>query len=71
VLNVSWSTIGPGKTAYRTDTDTIIKVPATVYPKGYTATVTGGRVTSKPNATELTVTNNSGATRVSVHLQPA
>lgn len=45
---------------------TEIHVPALHYPQGYTVAVTGATVTSAANAPRLTLTNNNGATEVTV-----
>jgi endoglycosylceramidase len=45
---------------------TAIVAPSEVYPDGYTVTVTGGSVTSAPNAGRLTVAAEPGATEVTV-----
>ncbi len=46
---------------------TVVFVPvARHYPQGYCARATGGRVTSAPSATHLTVQNDPGATTVTV-----
>jgi endoglycosylceramidase len=70
VLQVSWSTTGPNHTHYPAGTQTIVKVPTSVYAKGYAVRVSGGQATSAPNAAELTVTNSPGASSVTVELQP-
>jgi endoglycosylceramidase len=45
---------------------TTISVPAIAYPNGYTASVTGGHVTSGPDAARLVVAADAGATTVTV-----
>ena len=50
---------------------TVIFVPVAVhYPKGYVASVVGGVILSKPDATHLVVANQSGATTVQVTIKP-
>ena len=71
VLQFSWSTTGPSRRRYPAGTTTVFKVPASVYAKGYSVRVTGGRVTSRANAAQLTITNNSAAPTVTVQLRPA
>lgn len=50
---------------------TTISVPPIVYPNGYQVSVTGGTVTSAPNAPVLVVTSDAGAGSVSVTVTPA
>lgn len=45
---------------------TTISVPAIAYPDGYTVSVTGGHVTSGPDAPRLVVASDPGATTVTV-----
>jgi endoglycosylceramidase len=49
---------------------TTIAVPAIAYPNGYTVNVTGGHVTSGPDAGRLVVAADAGATTVSVVVTP-
>jgi endoglycosylceramidase len=72
VLEVSWSTTAPGAgVATATPSrDTLIRVQASVYPSGYQVEVTGGRVTSPPGSSSLTVRAAPGATSVSVVVRP-
>jgi endoglycosylceramidase len=71
VMQVSWSTTGPDRARYPAGTDTVIKVPPTVYAQGYSVRVSGGQVTSAPNAATLSITNNPAASTVTVRLQPS
>lgn len=48
------------------DAPTAIVVPTEVYPDGYTVAVTGGSVSSAPNAGRLTVVADPGITEVTV-----
>ena len=48
-----------------------ISVPAVEYPNGYQAAVTGGHVVSAPNAAQLVIASDPGATAVSVVVSPA
>lgn len=48
---------------------TSIVLPAVQYPDGYSATVTGGTVTSQANSGRLTVEPDEGAAEVRVHVQ--
>jgi endoglycosylceramidase len=45
---------------------TTISVPTVEFPNGYTVAVTGGEVVSAPNAPELVIASDSGASTVSV-----
>lgn len=47
---------------------TEIFIPSRHYPGGYRATVTGGRVTSEPGASVLTVVADAGADRVEIEV---
>jgi endoglycosylceramidase len=70
-LEVSWSTTSPDGRRLPAGTVTSIELPASVYTSGYTVTATGAKATSIANATFLTVTNDTGATTVSVTITPA
>jgi endoglycosylceramidase len=50
---------------------TVIEVPRAVYPGGYTASVSGGRVVSAPGADLLEIRNRPHAGTVSVSVAPA
>jgi endoglycosylceramidase len=45
---------------------TTISVPAVEFPNGYEVSVTGGEVVSAPNAPELVIASNAGASTISV-----
>lgn len=49
---------------------TVISTPAVEFPSGYTVTVSGGQVTSAPNAASLTIASNAGATAITVTVRP-
>jgi endoglycosylceramidase len=49
---------------------TTISVPSVEFPDGYTVSVAGGEVVSAPDASELVVASNAGATTVSVTVSP-
>ncbi|MGZ4689874.1 MAG: cellulase family glycosylhydrolase, partial [Acidimicrobiia bacterium] len=59
-----------GRTAPRGLTTTVV-VPKLRYPSGYTVTVTGADVVSRPCARVLSLRNRAGATAVSVHITAA
>jgi endoglycosylceramidase len=49
---------------------TTISVPSVEFPNGYEVSVTGGQVISAPNAPELVIASNAGASTVSVTVTP-
>jgi endoglycosylceramidase len=49
---------------------TTISVPAVEFPNGYEVTVTGGQVISAPDASELVVASDNGASTVTVAVTP-
>jgi endoglycosylceramidase len=55
-----------GSGSFATGSLTTISVPAVEYPNGYTVSVTGGHVTSNPDAPQLVVAADDGATTVEV-----
>jgi endoglycosylceramidase len=68
----SYSTEEPdGLGNFPAGSQTSIAVPAVEYPDGYQVSVTGGEVLSAPNAAELVVASNSGASAVSVTVTAA
>lgn len=67
-FSTSWITTG------RDERVSTIATPATLYPHGYTVSVTGGRVVSAPHAAELAVVADSasnGEHTVKVSVSPA
>jgi endoglycosylceramidase len=50
---------------------TTISVPSVEYPNGYDVVVTGGHVVSAPDAPELVIASDNGASTVSVEVIPA
>jgi endoglycosylceramidase len=46
-------------------------VPSVEFPDGYQVSVTGGEVVSTPNASELVIASNAGASTVTVTVSPA
>jgi endoglycosylceramidase len=69
-LSFTWSTARPGGGTFEAGEVTTFEAPALTYPKGYTATVTHGTVTSKPCAPLLSVQATPGASSVSVEMKP-
>ncbi|MFN8174775.1 MAG: cellulase family glycosylhydrolase [Solirubrobacteraceae bacterium] len=70
-LELRYSTTGPGGRRYRPGTASVIAMPSLAYPDGYAATVTGGRVASRPCARRLVVLAARGASAVTVRAAPA
>ncbi|MEB3022787.1 cellulase family glycosylhydrolase [[Mycobacterium] crassicus] len=60
-----------GSGSFAAGSQTTISVPPSQYPNGYTVTVTGGHVTSGPNASQLTIASDSGASTVKVTVTAA
>jgi endoglycosylceramidase len=56
---------------YPVGSQTDISVPAVEFPDGDTVSVTGGEVVSAPNAAELVIASNAGATTLTVTVSPA
>ncbi|WP_426572642.1 cellulase family glycosylhydrolase [Aquihabitans sp. McL0605] len=62
VLRFTWDAASPDGTRLPAGTETVIKVPPSVYGSGgYSVKVTGGTVTSAADADELIVTTDPGA----------
>ena len=55
-----------GMGSFPAGSQTTISVPAVEFPNGYTVAVTGGEVISAPNAPELVIASDNGASTVSV-----
>jgi endoglycosylceramidase len=51
--------------------ETTISTPAVEFPNGYEVSVTGGHVVSAPDATQLVIASNAGASIVNVTVTPA
>ena len=68
VITFRWSTSRPGGGAYGRGVQTSFVAPAVVYPGGYRVSVTGGVVTSAPNAPVLTIKTDGGARSVRVRV---
>lgn len=67
----SYATQGvDGLGSFPAGSQTEISVPTVEFPNGYSVIVTGGEVVSAPNATELVIASNTGATAVSVTVSP-
>ncbi|MCV7382861.1 cellulase family glycosylhydrolase [Mycolicibacter longobardus] len=72
VLSFSYSTDrADGTGSFDPGAQTTISIPPSQYPNGYTVTVTGGHVTSGPNASVLTISSDAGASTVSVKVTAA
>ncbi len=71
VFQFSYSTEAPdGLGSFAAGSQTTISVPAVEFPHGYAVAVTGGEVVSAPNAAELVIASDSGASTVSVTVSP-
>ncbi|HYY00924.1 MAG TPA: cellulase family glycosylhydrolase, partial [Mycobacterium sp.] len=55
-----------GLGSFPAGSETTISVPSVEFPDGYHVSVTGGEVLSGPNAAELVIASNSGASTVTV-----
>jgi endoglycosylceramidase len=55
-----------GSGRFAAGSQTIISTPAVEFPQGYQVSVTGGHVVSDPNAPQLVIASDDGATNVSV-----
>ncbi len=71
VLRFSYSTARADGGSWPDGSVTEFQVAARTYPEGYQVRVTGGTVTSAPNAQVLTVAADAGAADVSVTIWPA
>jgi endoglycosylceramidase len=70
-LSFGWSTAKPGGGSYEPGTHTDVVAPATVYPTGYHVSVRGGRVTSAPCASTISIANLPGDHPVRLRVFPA
>jgi endoglycosylceramidase len=71
IFHFSYSTAeADGLGSFPSGSETTISVPSVEFPNGYTVSVTGGEVVSAPNAAELVIASNSGASTVSVTVSP-
>jgi endoglycosylceramidase len=72
IFTFSYSTEkADGTGSFDAGAQTIISVPAVEFPNGYQVTVTGGHVVSAPNAPQLVVESDDGATGVRVVVNPS
>jgi len=60
-----------GLGSFPAGSQTTIAVPTVEFPDGYQVSVTGGDVVSAPNAAELVIASNAGASAVTVTVSPA
>jgi endoglycosylceramidase len=60
-----------GLGSFPAGSETTISVPSVEFPDGYHVSVTGGEVVSAPNAAELVIASNSGASTVTVTVSAA
>jgi endoglycosylceramidase len=68
VFHLTYRTTAPPGDRLQGDVETLVEVPRLAYPSGYTASVIGARVVSRPCATHLAL--RATATNVSVTLAP-
>jgi endoglycosylceramidase len=59
-----------GLGSFPAGSQTSISVPSVEFPDGYQVSVTGGEVVSTPNASELVIASNAGASTVTVTVSP-
>lgn len=69
-LHVRWSVTEPDGARARAGAVSTIEAPQRVYPTGYSVSVRGARVTSRPCATRLTLATEAGARSVEVAVSP-
>lgn len=59
-----------GSGDFAAGSQTTISVPQVEFPNGYQVSVTGGQVISAPNASQLVIASNTGATTINVVVSP-
>ncbi len=69
-FELSYATRGPRGRRFPPGLVTVVAVPALSYPDGYTAAVTGARITSRPCAERLTLRRRPHAAEVTLRLTP-
>jgi len=69
-LSFTWSTARAGGGSFASGTVTTFEVPAAAYPGGYSASASGGWITSAPCAPLLTVAAKPDASSVQVEISP-
>lgn len=70
-FTLTYRTTAPDGSAVVAGAASAVVLPASIYPNGYTAAVTGGQVTSVPGAPVLCVVAAAGAATVSVAVDAA
>jgi endoglycosylceramidase len=70
VLDYAYATSRPDGSVAPAGVTTVLAMPPTAYPDGYTVQVTGAGVVSAPDATELVLCNDPGASSVVVRVVP-
>jgi len=71
-FNFSYSTEeADGAGSFAAGSQTTISVPTVEFPNGYDVSVTGGTVASAPDAPELVIASDNGASTVTVVVTPA
>ena len=72
IFQFSYSTAqADGLGNFPAGSETTISVPSVEFPDGYTVSVTGGEVVSAPDAAELIIQSNAGASTISVTVTPS
>ena len=66
----AYSTARAGRGSFSGRPQTVVFVPPRVYPTGYTAAATGGRIVSAPTAPWLRVVADAGAASVRITIVP-
>lgn len=70
VFTLSYSTARAGGGALAPDAESEVWIPPRFFPRGYDVTSTGAHVTSAPDATLLTLRNETGARNVTLRVTP-
>jgi Glycoside hydrolase family 5 C-terminal domain len=71
VYTLRYNTVTPGRRALPKGSTTQVTVPASVYPDGYTVTVTGATVRSQAGSGEVCLADDPGQATVTVRIAPA
>ena len=69
-LDFTYAVRRPDGRPARNGAETVVTMPTSVYPSGYTAAAAGATVISAPDAPQLRMRNERGAATVSLHAAP-
>ena len=69
-LDFTYAVRRPDGRPTRNGAETVVMMPTSVYPSGYTAAAAGATVISAPDAPQLRLRNERGAATVSLHAAP-